>query len=149
MAKRILVPLDHTPPPHELLDLVHGAARGSGAVVRLMHVAPVPERLIGADGHIIAYADQEVARLEAEGLDRLHPVALHFFGCVPVESVIRFGDPVTEIIREADLFEADLIMLPTRGRTGMGRLLFGSVAEQVARRAHTAVALIRPQTVAV
>ena len=59
MAKRILVALDHTPPPAELLDLVNDSARGAGATVRLIHVAPGPDNLIGADGHLMAYANQE------------------------------------------------------------------------------------------
>jgi len=141
MAKRILVPVDHTP-PEELLDLVGDAARAGGAVVRLVHVAPVPDNLIGVDGYVMAYADQEGARLEAEGLDMMCPIELHLAG-VPVDSVVRFGDPAAEIVREAEAFEADLIAMPTRGRTGVGRLLFGSVAEQVARRAPMAVALVR------
>ena len=141
MAKRILIAVDHTPPP-ELLDLVGDAARGGRATVRLLHVAPAAENLLADDGHVIAYADQEAARLEAEGLDKLHDVELHLRG-IDVEAVVRFGDPATQILREADAFGADLIAMPTRGRTGVARLLFGSVAEHVARRAPMAVALVR------
>jgi len=146
MAKRILVAVDHDPPA-ELLDLIHDAARAGGANVRLIHVAPHPENLIGDDGHVMAFSDQEGARLEAEGLDRLRTVELQLGG-VPVESVVRFGDPAAEIVREAEAFEADLIAMPTRGRSPVARLLFGSVAEHVARRAPMAVALIRPPTAA-
>ena len=142
MAKRILVALDYTPPPAELLDLVNDAARGGGAMVRLMRVAPVPHNLIGKDGYVMAFANQEGARLEAEGLDRLRMIELHFGG-VPVESVVRFGDPAQEIVREAEQFDADLIAMPARGRTGVSRLIFGSVAEQVACRAPMAVAIVR------
>jgi nucleotide-binding universal stress UspA family protein len=142
MAKRILVALDHTPPPAELLDLVNDAARGAGATVRLIHVAPIPTTLLGSNGHVMAYSNQEGARLEAEALDRLRTVELHFGG-IPTESAVCFGDPATEILREAERFDADLIAMPTRGRTGVSRLVFGSVAEQVARRAPMAVALVR------
>ena len=144
MAKRILVAVDHTPPT-ELLDLISDAARGGGAAVRLLHVAPKPDNLIGDDGYVMAYADQEAVRLEAEGLDILRPIELHLGG-VSVESVVRFGDPAVEILREAEAFDADLIAMPTRGRTGVARLLFGSVAAEVARRASVAVALVRPST---
>ena len=142
MAKRILVALDHTPPPAELLDLVNDAARGAGATVRLIHVAPIPSNLIGRDGHVMAFSNQEGDRLEAEALDRLRTVELHFGG-IPTESVVCFGDPATEILHEAERFDADLIAMPTRGRTGVSRLVFGSIAEQVARRAPMAVALVR------
>jgi nucleotide-binding universal stress UspA family protein len=145
MAKRILVPLDHTPPPAELLVLIGDAASGAGAVVRLIHVAPVPETVFSVDGRVMAYSDQEGARLEAEGLDMLRTVGLHLGG-VPVESVVRFGEPADTIVNEAEAFDADLVAMPTRGRTGVTRLLFGSVAEQVARRAPMAVALVRSST---
>jgi nucleotide-binding universal stress UspA family protein len=144
MAKRVLVPVDHLP-ASALLDLVGDAARGGGATIRLIHVAPSPENLIGTDGRVMAYADQEGARRAAEALDMLHPIELHFGG-VPVESVVRFGDPATEILREAEAFHADLIVMPTRARTGVTRLLFGSVTEAVARRAPMAVALVQPHT---
>jgi nucleotide-binding universal stress UspA family protein len=142
MAKRILVALDHTPPPAELLDLVNDAAYGGGGTVRLLHVAPVPENLMGADGHLMAYATQEGARLEAAALDRMRMVELYFTG-VPVDSVVRFGDPADAILREAEDFGADLIAMSTRGRTGVSRLIFGSVAQEVARRAPVTVALVR------
>jgi|ERR1051326_5561980 nucleotide-binding universal stress UspA family protein len=143
MAKRILVALDRMPPPAELLDLVNDAARGGGAIVRLVHVAPTPDNVIGVDGYVMAYASQETARLEAEGLDRLRLVELHFGG-VPTESVVRFGDPATEIVEEAVRFDADLLAMPTRGRSGVSRLAFGSVAEQVTHRAPMPVLLFRP-----
>jgi nucleotide-binding universal stress UspA family protein len=125
MAKRILVPLDRTPPPAELLDLVNDAARGGGA-----------------DGRVMAYANQESARLEAEAMARLRIVELHFGG-VPTESVVRFGNTADEIVAEAEQFGADLIAMPARGRSGVSRLIFGTVAEQVARRAPMSVVLVR------
>ena len=145
MAKRILVPIDHVPPIAELLDLVHDAARGGGAVVRLIHVAPLPDNLIGSDGRVMAFADQEGARVEAEWRDLLRPVECEL-GDVPVDSVVCFGDPVTAILREAVEFEADLVAMPSHGRTSVGRLVFGSVAEQIAHRAPMAVALVRART---
>jgi nucleotide-binding universal stress UspA family protein len=142
MAKRILVPLDRTPPPAELLDLVNDAARGGGAVVRLLHVAPIADNVVGVDGRVMAYANQESARLEAEAMARLRIVELHFGG-VPTESVVRFGNTADEIVAEAEQFGADLIAMPARGRSGVSRLIFGTVAEQVARRAPMSVVLVR------
>ena len=143
MAKRILVALDRTPPPAELLDLVNDAARAGGAVVRLLHVAPLTEDVIRADGHVIAYSSDEADRVEAESLARLRTVELHFGG-VPTESVVRFGNAADEIVREAERFGADLIAMKGRGRAGVSRLIFGSVAEEVARRAPATVVLVRP-----
>jgi nucleotide-binding universal stress UspA family protein len=142
MAKRILVPIDQKTPVAALLDLVADAVRGGSATVRLLHVAPVPDNVMGVDGHIVAYADQEAARLEAEARDRLRVVELHIGG--DVHSAVRFGDdPATEILAEADDFDADLIAMASSFRTGMSRLFVGSVAEQVAHRASVSVALVR------
>ena len=144
MAKRILVALDRGTPPSALLDLVRDAAAGGGATVRLLHVAPFPQNLVDADDRVVAYSDQEAARVEAEALDDLRTIELHFGG-MPVDSVVRFGDPVHEILAEADEFDAELIARATRLRPGVKRWCAGSVAEQVGRRAPMAVALVRTE----
>lgn len=64
MAKRILVPLDQSPVAESVVPLVADLARGSGATVRLLHVAPVPGNLVSKEGRIVAYADQEMQRIE-------------------------------------------------------------------------------------
>ena len=45
---------------------------------------------------------------------------------MPVESVVRFGDPAEEIVREADAFDADLIAVTTEDRGWFGHLMGGS-----------------------
>jgi nucleotide-binding universal stress UspA family protein len=141
--KRILVPLDQTIESEALVPLVADAARSGGATVRLLYVAPTPDALVDADGRTIAYADQEGARLEAMGLDYLRTIEIGLPD-VPVESVVRFGDPAEEIIREATDFGADLIALTTRCRTGLRRFAPGGTAARVCREADAAVLLLRP-----
>jgi nucleotide-binding universal stress UspA family protein len=141
MAKRILVALDRESPPSALLDLVVSAAAGGGATVRLLHVARMPQNLLDADDRVVAYVDQEAARVQSEMLDELRTVELQF-GWMPVDSVVRFGDPVREIVAEAEAFGADLIAMPVRYRRGVTHR-FGSVAEEVGHRAPMAVAMIR------
>ena len=139
--KRILVPLDLATEPDTIARVVADAARGAGATVRLLYVAPVPDAVVGVDGRIIAYADQEGARLEAEALDSLRSIEIAFDD-VPVETVVRFGDPADEILREADEFGADLIALTTP--RGAGLRCFGGIAARVWRRADAAVMLLQP-----
>ena len=64
---------------------------------------------------------------------------------VAVETVLAEGDVHDEIIGRAKEKNADLIIMGTHGRRGLNRLILGSVAESVARMAHCAVLLIRPQ----
>jgi nucleotide-binding universal stress UspA family protein len=54
---------------------------------------------------------------------------------VRVEHRVEEGDPAGVIVNVAKEIDADLIVMATHGRTGLGRLLFGSVAEQVLRKA--------------
>jgi nucleotide-binding universal stress UspA family protein len=142
MAKRILVAVDRTTPPEELLAFVSDAARGGGASVRLLHVAPMPDSIV-VDDRTLAYSDQEEARVRAEALDALRTWELHV-AADDVDSAVRFGNPAQEILREAEEFEADLIAMPATCRPGVRRMLFGGVAEKVARRAPMAVLLMRP-----
>ena len=141
--KRILVPLDLTTESDAITRVVADAARGAGATVRLLHVAPAPDAVVDVDGRIVAYADQEGARLEAEALDYLRSVELALDE-VPVESVVRFGDPAEEILREADEFDADLIALTTPRGTGFKRCLPDGTASRVWRHANAAVMLLQP-----
>lgn len=141
MAQRILVPLDETVQAESVLGMVADMARGAGAAVRLLHVAPAPDNVV-SDGRVVAYADQEGARLENEGLDYLRAVEVRMNG-FPVESAVRFGDPVTEILAEAEAFGADLIVMSTKAASGISRVVLGSVAEQVLRKAAPAVMLFR------
>lgn len=142
MAKRILVAVDGTTPSEALLDLVNDAARGGGATVRLLHVAPMPDSVV-TDGRTLAYSDQEEARVRTEALDALRALELHLTGDA-VDSEVRFGDPAHEIVRAAEEFGADLIAMPATCHASVRRMLFGGVAEKVARRAPMAVLLLRP-----
>ena len=54
----------------------------------------------------------------------------------------RRGDPGTEIVRVAQEFNADLIVMGTRGQTGLERVLLGSVARKVLQHAHCSVLVI-------
>lgn len=133
MAKRILVPIDRSEAAESVLPLVSDMARSSGATVRLLHVSPIPELRVGEYGRVIAYEDQEMERLEASGRDHLRMAEAQLEG-VPVESVVRFGDPAEEIVGEAEAFGADLIALATTRRTRLQRVL-GGVADKVFRSA--------------
>lgn len=143
MAKRILAPLDRTTHAEAVLPLVADLARGAGATVRLLHVAATPDNVVDVDGRLVAYADQEMARLEAEALDYLHAQALQLNGA-EVECVVRFGDPIEEIVREAGAFAADLIAFTTSVRSCVRQLLVGSTADRVSGRADASVLVVRP-----
>jgi universal stress protein A len=142
--KRILVPLDLTADSEAVLSLVGNMARGAGATVRLLHVAPDAEALLNEHGQVVVYVEQEEASLEAAARDHLLAAAAVLEG-IPVETTVRFGDPDEMIVREATDFGADVIVLSTRCRTGLGRFAPGGTTTHVCRAADCAVVLMRPE----
>ena len=145
MAKRILVPLDLMDVSESVLPVVADMARGAGATVRLLHVAPMPDAVLTDDGRVIAYVDQEMARVEAEVMDYLAAQCMALDD-VPVERAIRFGRPVDEILQDAEEFGADLLVLTAGHHRDLNRILLGSTAEQVCRRTTLPVVVLRPRT---
>jgi nucleotide-binding universal stress UspA family protein len=62
-----------------------------------------------------------------------------------VEEVLARGDAAGEIVRVARERDIDLIVISSHGRTGFGRMIFGSTAESVVRRAHCPVLVVKPK----
>jgi nucleotide-binding universal stress UspA family protein len=145
MAKRILVPLDRETEHEAILPLVADIARGGGATVRMLHVAPMPDNVVNDEGLVVAYADQEMQRLEVEWRDWLRP-AEAALPPLALQHTVRFGEPVDQILAEAAEFDADLIVVTTTRRSAVRCALLGSVADQLVRRAKSSVLLLRPVT---
>lgn len=110
MAKRILVPLEAAEHAESVLPLVGDLARAAGATVRLLHVTPHYRTRYADDDRVVFYAHQQEERDAAEAsmwLRNLEPL----LDGVAVEHRVRIGDPDEEILREADAFDADAIVL--------------------------------------
>jgi nucleotide-binding universal stress UspA family protein len=142
MAKRILVPLDRTTASAAILPLVADVARGAGPTLRLLHVAPVPDAVEREDGRVIAYADQEMARLESEGLEYLDGLAATLPD-IAVECVVRFGQPVREILVEAEAWDADLIAVTATRTRWFDRIRRRRVADRIFRQGSVPVLVYR------
>jgi CBS domain-containing protein len=127
----ILVPLDGAPGSEAILETVGEIARAEGATVLLLSVQP-EQHEIEVEGRVMVYSDQETARVEGEARDYLKRVA-SALGSVPVSFAVRFGDPVARIVEEAEAAHATLIAMATHRRTGIARIVKGSVAERVER----------------
>jgi nucleotide-binding universal stress UspA family protein len=134
MAKRILAPIGADERSESIVPVLAGLAHGTGSTVRLLRVFPVPEYVVGDYGRVIAYTDQEMARLTAEGLDELARIEAQLDG-VPVETVVRFGETAEEIVLEAEAFDADLIAFATERSGRLRRALAPGIADRVSGRA--------------
>jgi nucleotide-binding universal stress UspA family protein len=137
MLTRILVPLDGSTLAESILPQVVELAalrRGEIHLLRVAHAHALPgagavEAQVRALDEARAYLDRLDARLRSQDL--------------PVRSVVRYGQPVEEILDHALASGADLIAMSTHGRSGVRRVMLGSVAEAVVRRARIPVLLLR------
>jgi nucleotide-binding universal stress UspA family protein len=66
------------------------------------------------------------------------------FAGLEVEEVIAHGEAAAEIVRVAKDKNVDLIVISSHGRTGLGRILFGSTAEAVVRHSSCPVLVVKP-----
>lgn len=127
MAKRILVPLDSRAHADGVLPLVADLARAGGATVRLLHVTPYARTRITTDDRVIHYAHEQERRDAREAEGWLRELAATLLDGVAVEHRVRLGDPGEAILREADEFGADAIVLratPWRWwRRSLGRVV--------------------------
>ena len=107
----------------------------------VVHVLPVLTDF--EVGFLFDTVDEDVRVQQAKQalLDRLS--AAKFAGFHPH---VAFGDPGHEIANYAEQIAAQLLVLPSHGRTGLTRLLIGSVAERVVRLAHCPVLVLKPPT---
>jgi len=140
--KRVTVPLDGSMVAEGIIPLMLEIAGPLDMEVVLLRVlVPIPPSVIEGSRHI-EVEDVEKRRAEAE--EYLAPIAaeLRTKG-VRVRTLVRRGEPASEIIAGAREAGSDLIAMTTHGRSGFGRLLFGSVAEAVLRHSEVPVFLMR------
>ncbi len=97
---------------------------------------------------MVAYGEALAQLQPEEEKERLRKELEQFQVADPnVRVEYRFvdGEPATETVRAAEETGCNLIVLGTHGRTGLSRLVLGSVAEQVLRRAHCVVVTVRAE----
>ena len=142
MYKRALVPLDGSPVAEAILPFILEIAGPLDMDVILVRVVrPVPPQVIEGSRHVVV-EDVQARRLDAEEDLAARAVELSAKG-VRAQTQVRRGDPAAEIAAGAHEAGADLIAMTTHGRSGLGRLVFGSVAEAVLRQAQLPVFLMR------
>ncbi len=135
--KKILVPLDFGEESCRAVDTALEIAT-SAADVRVIHVAS--DLAVSSPEVIWEVHSDEIRRKNLEDTFRKEFAdekyrELQFF--------VAFGDPGHGIADYAEQTATDLIVMPSHGRTGLKRLLIGSVTERVMRLAHCAVLVLR------
>ena len=153
--KNILIPLDGGPLAEQIIEPALALGRALGAAFTLVRVISPGVRLDYAPENMALerLADDVLARSRA-CQDRLRAEAQAYLDGIAarlrsqnfrVETcVVADEQPALGILREAEVFGADLIALGTHGRRGLSRLLLGSVADKVVRGGRLPVLLHRP-----
>jgi nucleotide-binding universal stress UspA family protein len=136
-AHKILFPTDFSPASQEALKWATSLARDSGASITIVHVEEPPMAYGGGEMYV---GDDEGHREELKkSLVEVVPAdpSIHF------QHKLLIGDPAVAIVQTAEEENADFIVIGTHGRTGLTRLLMGSVAEAVVRHAKCPVLTIK------
>ncbi len=138
-ADRILVPLDGSELAEAAIARAVEAAATQPSSLMLMRAAEA-RTLPGTD----AIDAQIEAVREAETYLAGVKAQLEKQGVQKVEANVWYGPAASAIIEAAQMYKPDLIVMSTHGRSGLGRLIFGSVAESVLRGTTVPILLIRP-----
>lgn len=140
-AKRILFPTDFSHSGDAALSYATSLTKDCGGRLIIVHVQEPPMAYGGGEMY---YGIPEPTSDEL--MTMLRDVKPNDPD-VPFEHRLATGDPADTIVRIAEEDDIDLIVLGSHGRTGLTRLLMGSVAEAIVRRAHCPV-LVYKQPVA-
>lgn len=142
-VKKILCPTDFSQPSQKAVSYAASIAKAFGAELFLLNVIEpvfsntfvVYEPTLGSQLQISMeeHAQEHLAKLEEQLSEAGHKV----------ESKITQGRSYSEIIEEANNIGADMIVLGTHGRTGIGHFLIGSTAEKVVRMAKCPVVTVK------
>ena len=141
-VRTILHPTDFSASADEAFCVATALAASLKARVVVLHVSP-------RQGPMVAYGAARI-QFRAEDERNRREAALRALQApdpsVPVDHRLVEGETVTEILHAAEQFHPEMIVMGTRGRTGLERLALGSVADRVLRQAPCPVLTVNTAT---
>lgn len=134
----ILVPVDFEAASLKAIELAKELAGKMGAEVVLVHVYQLPVYTYpGLEPTLLPGFHAEVSAAASRALDQL---SAQWGG---LRSLLREGDPASEVLAAADEVKPVMIVMGTHGRKGLAHLFLGSVAERVIRKSSIPVLTVR------
>jgi nucleotide-binding universal stress UspA family protein len=147
MFEKVLLTTDGSRFAEDAAKIAIGLATQCGAEVRVVTVVEhppyygTPEASALYDAELYRSLSAELEKLGQEAVDRL---AKTFQDAgLTTSSVVRRGAPADEVVAEAAEWGASVVVVSTHGRTGLSRLVLGSVANQIVNHAPCPVMLYR------
>lgn len=138
-VKNILVPVDFSDHSQYAFRMACMIGRDTNANIIALHVL-IPPTIVYGEG-VVPPVAKDYPEEWARKLSAIQSPTPN----VTVEHELVEGEPASEIIEAARVHHCDLIVMGTHGRTGFGRLILGSVAEKVMRKAPCPVMTVRAQ----
>jgi universal stress protein A len=135
-SQKILFPTDFSEHGQAALELATSLARDRGGELVILHVQEIPVAFGG--GELYYFADPD-----GSDIKKLLASVVPTDPAVPCQHRLVVGQAGEAILKVAEEEDVDLIVMPTHGRTGLTRILMGSVAEQVVRKAKCPVLTVK------
>jgi nucleotide-binding universal stress UspA family protein len=145
-VQTILLPTDFSDCAIFALPYAATIARATGASLICLHVVETVVPAVGYTGMSEPLPIGDISEQLENSAERELPKIAASGACsgLKVEELIVHGEAATEIVRVAKERSVDLIVVSSHGRTGWGRILFGSTAEAVVRHAECPVLVVKP-----
>lgn len=139
MLKTVVVALDGSETQQRVIQTLEQLQLQPSTKIILSHVIPPPE----SDQELVA--DRPQTGFEGLPYLQMEKQLQSYQAQLPGESVLEIvsGEPAQEIIRLANIYQADLIVIGSRGLTGVKRIIQGSVSSQVVEDAHCSVLVVK------
>lgn len=143
MPRRILVPLDKSFESQQALD--HAFEEHSDAHITLLHVITAGGVPFGPQEGVPGYSEQWFETEERKAATLLEPAVEYCeeHAAVATETETVIGSPAQEIVNYVESNDIDHVVMGSHGRSGLNRILIGSVAEVVVRRSPVPVTVVR------
>jgi nucleotide-binding universal stress UspA family protein len=142
--RRILCPIDFSEPSRQALDHAAALAVRYRSTITVLNVcAPVPATLAAPGMPLLSAPVPSPADLNARLDSMKRFVETEIVTPAQMQFEIGEGDAASEILDRAQAISSDLIVMGTHGRSGLDRLILGSVTEKVIRRAPCPVLTVR------
>lgn len=141
-SRQILCPTDFSETASQALKYAIEMANFYHVGLRLVHVIDQP---VGLDNYqILTITPEELAHsMEESAAAKMHSLLSELKSELSVESVIRHGVAFEQILKEAEVSEAGMIVIASHGRTGLSHFLSTNVAEAVANGAKCPVLVVK------
>ena len=144
--RSILLPTDFSECGNYARSYAASLARKFGASIIAVHAIEPMVPTVGYSGMTEPLPIADISDQLETSAERELPRIAECEECagLEIEEVIVHGEAAAEIVRVAKEKNVDLIVLSSHGRTGLGRILFGSTAEAVVRHASCPVLVVKP-----